>query len=165
MLRECILPQSEVIRAILLEDSPYCCGVPHQEIHRRLRHAVQQVLLHHPEVGLAEVLDQTDLRFLALLSPQQRRVASVQCHSDRCGAPAGTARGADLGVGRVLWQVQRTREAAEHNLPAPVLLGRWRGPLLRCRHLLRQFLLLVAPGRRSVSLQLQSGSPTGGVQL
>ena len=28
MLRERILPQSEVIRAIVLEDSP-CCGVPH----------------------------------------------------------------------------------------------------------------------------------------
>ena len=28
MLRERVVPQSEVIRAILLEDSP-CCGVPH----------------------------------------------------------------------------------------------------------------------------------------
>ena len=34
MLSDRILPQSEVIAAILLEDSP-CCGVPHQQRVRR----------------------------------------------------------------------------------------------------------------------------------
>ena len=33
MPREQIIPQSEVIRAILLEDSP-CCGVPHRAVER-----------------------------------------------------------------------------------------------------------------------------------
>ena len=51
MLRGCILPQSEVIRAILLECSP-CCGCPHLEHGRGDVEATDlQVLLDVDRIG------------------------------------------------------------------------------------------------------------------
>ena len=46
MLRDRILPQSEVIRAILLEDSPFC-GVPHRELLRAVEPHAERVVPCH----------------------------------------------------------------------------------------------------------------------
>ena len=60
MRRERVAPQSEVIRVIVLEDSPYCVGGPHRDV---LDHAgridrlvleglhdVQEVVVHLPAI-------------------------------------------------------------------------------------------------------------------
>ena len=44
MLGERILPQSEVITAILLEDSP-CCGIPHRMLTASVKQNAQEPCL------------------------------------------------------------------------------------------------------------------------
>ena len=53
MLRDLILPQSEVIRAILLEHSPCCGGCPHRQEDLARAHALagQQRVLHNTPRG------------------------------------------------------------------------------------------------------------------
>ena len=78
MLGERIVPQSEVIRAVLLEDSP-CCGVPHLALRRRVRSHVRDPP-HGGAVPSGDRLGALRLLSLDVFAECRRRAVRADVH-------------------------------------------------------------------------------------